>query len=96
MGVLVGAISMLMLWTILFTSLSGEAKFAVFALCIVIGFATQTYALKELKRPGFWRRYNLVALQQEIRNYRWFGLFAFGVTAPYMLSLFVYVVLKNL
>ncbi len=96
LGILAGVISILMLWVILFTSLSSGAKFAVFALCVVISCAIQMYVLKELKRPSFWQRYGLNEFQQEVRNYRWFGLFAFGATFPYMVSLFVYVALKNL
>lgn len=96
LGVLVGIISIGVLWVILFTSLSGGVKFAVFGLCTVLGITIQMYALKELKKPSFWRRYNLASFQQEIHNYKWFGVFVFGVFSPYLLSFFVYVALKNL
>jgi hypothetical protein len=88
LGVLVGAISIGMLWTIFFSSLSGEVKLAVFGLCTILGLGIQMYALRELKKPNFWRRYNLASFQQEIRNYRWFGIFVFGVASPYILVFF--------
>jgi hypothetical protein len=84
-----------MFWTILFTYLSDGVKFFVFGLCTILGIAVQMYALKELKRPNFWQRYNSAALQQEIRNYKWFGIFFLGAASPYILF-FVHVVLKSL
>ena len=54
------------------------------------------YALERLKKSHLEQRYNLAVFQQEIRNYKWFGIFFFGAASPYILSLFVYVVLKKL
>jgi len=96
LGVLVGAISIGMLWAILFTSLSGGAKLTVFVLCTILGLGIQMYALRELKKPSFWQHYSLASFNQEIRNYKWFGIFAIGVASPYIFSFFIYVALKNL
>ncbi|QEY14707.1 hypothetical protein D0C16_01185 [Cellvibrio sp. KY-GH-1] len=96
LGILIGLISMFMLWVILFTTVSGPTKLGVFGLCAFIAFGIQVFALRKLKRPQFWQRYNLAAFHQEVRNYKWFGIFLFGVASPYMLSLIIYVFLKNL
>lgn len=87
---------MFMLWTIFFTTLSGGAKLIVFGLFAALYLVIQLCALKKLQNPNFWKRYNVVSFQQEIRNYKWFGVFFFGAALPYILSLFAYVVLKNL
>jgi len=96
LGVVVGLTSMLMLWLIIFTSLSSNTKLAVFVLFSALGLALQMYALKELKKPDDKQSFTSDYWLKTIRNYRWFGIFCSGVISPYMFSLFVYVVLKNL
>ena len=95
-GVLVGLISLFAFWTIIFTTLGGGVKLSVFLGSASLSAVIQIYALRELKKPGFWQRYNWSDLEQEIRNYRWFGIFLFGVFSPLIFSFFGYVVLKNL
>lgn len=95
-GVLVGLISLFMLWTIIFTTLSSDVKLIIFVACAVLAVAIQVYALRKLKKSDSWNNYNWSDFQQDIRNYRWFGIFLFGAVSPYLLSSFIYVVLKNL
>ncbi len=95
-GVLVGLISLFAFWTIIFTTVSGGVKFSVLVGSTALFAVIQAYALRELKKPSFWRRCNWSDFQQEIRNYRWFGIFLFGVFLPFIFSFFGYVVLKNL
>lgn len=87
---------MFMLWAILFTTVSGSTKLGIFGVCVFIAFGIQVYALRKLKRPRFWQRYNLAAFHQEVSNYKWYGIFLFGSASPYMVALIVYVFLKNL
>jgi len=87
---------MLMLWVVFFTTLSGVLKFIIFGIFATLYIAIQMYALERLKKSHLEQRYNLAVFQQEIRNYKWFGIFFFGAASPYILFLFVYVVLKKL
>lgn len=96
LGVLAGMASMVMLWLIIFTSLNNGAKFLAFILCAVFGFVLQIYALKDLKKPDHNQDYSSADLLQEIRNYKWFGIFLSGAFSPYLLSFFIYIVVKNL
>lgn len=95
-GFLVGFLSIFMLWTLFFATLSGVAKLVIFGFFTTLYIAIQMYAFKELKKPNWKQSYNLAAFQQEIRNYKWVGIFFLGVASPYICSLLVYVVLKNL
>ena len=96
LGILTGALSIFMLWLILLTKLSGNTKFAIFLLFVILGVIVQRYALRTIKDPNYKKLSTSIYFLQIARNYQWFGIFLFGLASPYMMSLFVYVVLKNL
>lgn len=95
-GVLFGFISLSMLWTIFFTTLTSGIKLTVFGLGSLIALTLQRYALTEFNNSGFWQAAKWERFNQEVRNYKWFGLFFLGAISPYILALFFYVLFMNL
>ena len=61
---------------------------------LLLFLGSQLYIMNSLKNPNLGVDYSSKLFRQEIRNYRWFGVFLFGAISPFILYVLTYVALK--
>lgn len=95
-GVLFGVLSTLALWAILLTTISSVIKLILYIVILILFLSSQLYIMNSLKNPNLGVDYSSKLFRQEIRNYRWFGVFLFGATSPFILYVLLYMAFKKM